>query len=337
MRVRIGERSDIGLRREVNQDMHGSTEGGYGMLLVVCDGMGGHTAGEVASRVAVETILATMSAEPAPEDALRAAFVAANTQVYAVGHGSMGTTGVAALLQRNMLYVANVGDSRAYLVREGEIQQISTDHSFVSDQVAAGLMTAEQARHSNVRNIITRALGHLPEVTVDTFSLPLRPGDTIVLSSDGMHGLIEDHEIAEITAMLPPMDAVERLVNTANDRGGIDNITVMIAQVDEIDPPEIADHTEQTTPDTHATFTALPAAEAPPEPALPTERPLSLRSLLIALFVFMLLINIGGYVLFVPGAIPASAPTTLPMPVTTTVLPNPSPSPLPTPTLPVAP
>lgn len=337
MRVRIGERTDIGLRREVNQDMHGSTEGVYGMLLVVCDGMGGHTAGEVASRVAVETILATMSAEPAPEDALRAAFVAANTQVYAVGHGSMGTTGVAALLQRNMLYVANVGDSRAYLVREGEIQQISTDHSFVSDQVAAGLMTAEQARHSNVRNIITRALGHLPEVTVDTFSLPLRPGDTIVLSSDGMHGLIEDHEIAEITAMLPPMDAVERLVNTANDRGGIDNITVMIAQVDEIDPPEIVDHIEQTTPDAHATVTSLPTVEAPPEPAPPTERPLSLRSLLIALFVFMLLISIGSYVLFVPGAIPASAPTTLPMPVTTTVLPNPSPAPLPTPTLPAAP
>ncbi len=335
MRVRIGERSDIGLRREVNQDKHGTNQGDYGILLVVCDGMGGHTAGEVASQVAVATILAKVSAEPPPEDALRDAFIVANEHVYAEGHGSMGTTGVAALLRRNMLYVANVGDSRAYLVRQGQIQQISQDHSFVSDQVAAGLMTPEQARHSNVRNIITRALGHLPEVEVDTFSLPLRAGDTVVLSSDGMHGLVDDDEIAEITAMLPPDDAVERLVATANERGGIDNITVMVAQIDEIDPPAPGDPVapdpevdddEEPTP----VLDQLPAA--PLLPAIPSvERPLSRLGALLAALTLMILLSVGGFLVF--NTSPAIAPTpnnAVPRPLTATALPAPSPTPVPT-------
>jgi PPM family protein phosphatase len=339
MRVRIGERSDIGLRREVNQDTHGSRQGDYGILLVVCDGMGGHTAGEVASQIAVATILDTFSAELPPEDALRAALTAANEQVYANGHGSMGTTGVAALLRRNMLYVANVGDSRAYLVRQGNIQQISQDHSFVSDQVAAGLMTPEQARHSNVRNIITRALGHLPDVEVDTFSLPVRAGDTVLLSSDGMHGLIDDTEIAEITAMLPPDDAVERLVATANERGGIDNITVMIAQIDEVDPPAPGDPVapepevdddEEPLP----TLESLPPTESP-APAHPVERPLSRLGALLAALTLVTLLSIGGLLFFnaplTPALMPQNAP---PRPQTTTVLPAATPTSAPTPTTP---
>src|SRR5205085_535303 len=107
---------------------------------------------------------------------------------------------VAALLHHDALHIANVGDSRAYLIREGTIRQVSRDHSFVSDQVAAGLITAEQARSSPHRNVITRALGYQPEVTVDLFRLPLQVGDIVLLSSDGLHGLVSDSEIAEIAA-----------------------------------------------------------------------------------------------------------------------------------------
>lgn len=337
MRVRIGERSDIGLRREVNQDTHGSREGDFGMLLVVCDGMGGHSAGEVASQIAVATILETVSADPPPEDALRTAFITANEQVYANGHGSMGTTGVAALLRRNMLYVANVGDSRAYLVRQGRIQQISQDHSFVSDQVAAGLMTPDEARHSNVRNIITRALGHLPDVEVDTFSLPLRAGDTVLLSSDGMHGLIDDAEIAEITAMLPPDAAVERLVATANERGGIDNITVMIAQIDEVDPPAPGDPVAPE-PELDDEEESVPALDPLPPADAPTpssERPLSRLGAVLAALTLITLISIGGaLVWFVPPASLSAPNDVLPRPISTTVRPAATPTPAITPTTP---
>ncbi len=111
----------------------------------------------------------------------------------------MGTTGVAALIHHDALHVANVGDSRAYLVRDGQIRQVTRDHSFVSDQVAAGLITAEQARSSPHRNVITRALGYQPEVLVDMFRYPLQVGDIILLCSDGLHGLVTDDEMATLT------------------------------------------------------------------------------------------------------------------------------------------
>jgi serine/threonine protein phosphatase PrpC len=232
MKLRQSARTDVGKTRDHNEDTFGIGEGEpveqMGELLVVCDGMGGHAAGEVASQIAVETILAVYygdSGENRPQ-ALEQAFEQANAQIYARGQGSMGTTGVAALLHHDALHIANVGDSRAYLVRDGEIRQVSRDHSFVSDQVAAGLITADQARLSPHRNVITRALGYQPEVLVDLFRLPLQIGDIIVLSSDGMHGLILDQEILETVTTMPPDQAVERLIDLANSRGGTDNITV---------------------------------------------------------------------------------------------------------------
>jgi protein phosphatase len=295
MRVRFSARSDVGLRREVNQDSYGAKELPQATLLVVCDGMGGHAAGEVASRLGVDTIIATFSTTTPSDSALRDSFVAANTQIYADGHGSMGTTGVAALFLGGSLYVANVGDSRAYIVREGQISQVSHDHSFVSDQVAAGLMTAEQARTSNVRNIITRALGYQPEVQVDIFTLPMRPGDTVLLSSDGMHGLIEDGEIAGVASMLPPDQAVQRLVDMANERGGHDNITVVIAQVDEVDPPGEGIASLPSVAVESLQQTAV--ATAAPPPATPIERQLSRLGLLLATLTLVVLIVAAGFVL----------------------------------------
>jgi protein phosphatase len=325
MRVRFSARSDVGLRREVNQDSYGAKELPQATLLVVCDGMGGHAAGEVASRLGVDTIIATFSTVAPSDSALRESFEAANTQIYADGHGSMGTTGVAALFLGGSLYVANVGDSRAYMVREGQISQVSHDHSFVSDQVAAGLMTAEQARTSNVRNIITRALGYQPAVQVDIFTLPLRPGDTVLLSSDGMHGLIEDSEIAGVASMLPPDQAVQRLVDMSNDRGGHDNITVVIAQVDEVDPPVEAPLSPATALDQ-----AQPAgAPVAPAAAAPVERPLSRLGILLAALTLVVLIAAASFVLVNPTQVTAPTAVASPIPSTqpsASAQPSPSPA-----------
>jgi len=147
----------------------------------------------------------------------------------------MGTTGVAALLLHDTLLIANVGDSRAYLLRDAQLTQLSRDHSLVEEQVAAGLLTPDQARNSSYRNMITRALGHLAEVRVDLFKVDAQIGDLVLLSSDGMHGLIEDQEIAQILGQVAPKEAVKRLVKLANERGGPDNITVVVAQIEELE------------------------------------------------------------------------------------------------------
>jgi protein phosphatase len=284
MKLRHSARTDVGRTRDHNEDDFGVGEGAgveqYGELLIVCDGMGGHAAGEVASRLGVETILSTYYSDASPDrvDVLRRAFERANARIHAEGRGAMGTTGVAALFYQGMLHVANVGDSRAYLIRNDEICQVSRDHSLVGEQVAAGVITADQARSSYYRNVITRALGYQSEVQVDLFHLPLQAGDMVVLCSDGLHGLVGDEEIYEIVRSMPLADAVDRLIDLANERGGTDNITAIVACVDELDAlPAGIDHprTERTTAELPVTVTGatveFPAtAQLPAEPA--TER-----------------------------------------------------------------
>jgi PPM family protein phosphatase len=312
MKVSHSARTDVGRSRDHNEDSYGVGTGEQaerlGELFVVCDGMGGHAAGEVASSMAVETILSDYYADEVEERpvALEQAFDRANEQIYAGGRGSMGTTGVAALLHHDALHVANVGDSRAYLIRDGEIRQITRDHSFVSDQVAAGLITPDQARSSPHRNVITRALGYQPEVSVDLFRLPLQVGDIILLCSDGLHGLVTDAEIAEAVTGHEPDRAVERLIELANQRGGSDNITVAIAHVEALDwdsqPVSAAD-----VSDAHDRVTAeLPAQEdetppaaaadrtdvAPPVPAPGARRPLERRLTLLGGLLAMLLLSV---------------------------------------------
>jgi len=330
MKLRQSARSDVGKTRDHNEDNFGIGEGEpveqMGELLVVCDGMGGHAAGEVASQIAVETILAVYygdTGENRPQ-ALEQAFERANAQIYARGQGSMGTTGVAALLHHDALHIANVGDSRAYLVRDGEIRQISRDHSFVGDQVAAGLITADQARLSPHRNVITRALGYQPEVSVDLFRLPLQIGDIIVLSSDGMHGLVLDEEIRETVTSMPPDQAVQRLIDLANSRGGTDNITVVVTQVEALDwysAESIAagdEPLEERTTLKLPVTAAQPAIAAPvqlesvapaPEPraAPPLERRLSVLGGLLALALLVVLI---GIIVFAVNTTPVFAPGT---------------------------
>lgn len=252
MKVRCSADTDVGLKREINQDAYGLSDpsenqrGGY--LLVVCDGMGGHASGEVASQIGVETIRELYARAAEDEhtcEILEQAFFEANRRIYNQGQGTMGTTGVAALLMNDRLYIANVGDSRAYLVRGQRIQQLSRDHSLVAEQVTAGLITAEQARHSNYRNMITRALGYRIEVQVDVFNpLSMRQGDIVILSSDGLHGLVDDEDIADVVRSLPPDQAVQKLIAMANERGGTDNITAAVAVIDEVAQPVDAEETD---------------------------------------------------------------------------------------------
>jgi protein phosphatase len=346
MKVHHSARTDVGRTRDHNEDNYGVGEGEkverFGELLVVCDGMGGHAAGEVASRVAVDTILSDYYAADDEErnGVLEQAFSHANEQIYASGHGSMGTTGVAALLHHDALHIANVGDSRAYLIRDGEIRQLSRDHSFVSDQVAAGLITPEQARSSPHRNVITRALGYQSEVSVDLFRWPLQVDDIILLCSDGLHGLVTDDEIAEIATTHPADEAIDRLIGLANERGGSDNITVVIAHVDALDW-DAQPLTEAELNDQHERITVeLPVSEDVPAPepevlapsappARPVERRLTLLGGLLAMLLLSVLLFGILYALNQP-AVDLAPPTVVPSPAST-IEPSAGPTAAPTP------
>jgi protein phosphatase len=334
MKLRHSADTDVGKTRDHNEDSFGVGEGEQaerlGDLLVVCDGMGGHAAGEVASKIGVDTILSTYYGDPSEDRAhvLEQAFEQANEQIYARGQGSMGTTGVAALLLHDALHVANVGDSRAYLIRDGEIRQISRDHSFVGDQVAAGLITADQARSSPHRNVITRALGYQSGVTVDLFRWPLQIDDIIVLCSDGLHGLVSDAEIVRIAGEAAPDEAVRQLIDLANSRGGTDNITVAIAHVDQLDwyggeQADQADIHERTTVELPTTGThaaadpeanvppPAPIASAPaaPAPAAPVERRLTMLGGLLALVLLAALVGIIYFAMSAPPTVLAPGET----------------------------
>ena len=188
MQLRHAAATDNGRARDHNEDAFQieatPARADAGALFVICDGMGGFASGEVASEIASETIIAQYYATSPdqPSVGLRDAFLEANRRVWREGRGKMGTTGVAALFIDESALVANVGDSRAYLIRSGKIRQLTRDHSFVAEQVSAGMLTDDQARTSSYRNIITRALGHRQDVEVDLFleqCYPRRSADAV--------------------------------------------------------------------------------------------------------------------------------------------------------------
>ncbi len=236
--------SDVGRVREHNED-HVLVEDpvepemkAKGRLFIVADGMGGYQAGEVASEVATEVVQREYYASPAqdPVERLRDAIQAANREVHRSAQSSsartgMGTTVVAAAVLGPEAYIASVGDSRVYLLHQGQLSQITQDHSFVAEQVRAGILTKEQARLHPQRNVITRALGSQPNLVVDTFVHHLSEGDVLLLCSDGLTGHVTDDVIRDTVMKLPPAQAVQRLIKIANDNGGTDNISVIVARV----------------------------------------------------------------------------------------------------------
>lgn len=246
LRLRVAYLSDIGRARDHQEDAVGvfvpadaATLAAKGQLLIVADGMGGHQAGEVASRLAVAEIQRAYYAGSNEDlaSSLAEAFAAAHTAIHEQaqrmpGERGMGTTAVAAVVRGRAVQIANVGDSRAYLLRAGAITQITEDHSWVARQVQAGILTPEQAVQHPQRNLITRALGKGEAVAPDLFSGELQAGDVLLLCSDGLTRHVHDQELLDIVAADPPDSAVRRLVELTNRRGGGDNITVVVARAE---------------------------------------------------------------------------------------------------------
>jgi protein phosphatase len=213
------------------------------ILCAVADGVGGSQKGEIASRLALQT-LAEKSAKLLLEtghgeigDALRSAIEAVNNAVvkYGIEHSEseeMATTIVASLIDSGTAYVAHAGDSRAYLINRAQIKQLTRDDSEVQEAVDAGKITPEQARHHPGRNIITKALGGAPDIEVSVSRFSLAPGDRILLCSDGLWEPLGDAEIQKITLESKPQSACEKLVSLANERGGKDNSSVIIVAVE---------------------------------------------------------------------------------------------------------
>src|SRR5258708_22154429 len=243
--VECAQRSDPGRDpdKQVNEDACGHRETRFGHLCVVCDGMGGHAAGREAAELALSTIFETFDRMPdgtPPARVLRAAVEEASRRVYAmhtneVALGRPGSTVVAVLLNADGAEVAHVGDSRAYLVHEGQVFRVTRDHSVVQELVDRGILTLQQASHHPDANRITRALGMAPEVEVEARpqSVHYVAGDAFVLCSDGLSDLVEDHEILAIVGAEPAAQAVGKLVDLANARGGHDNITVVVLRARE--------------------------------------------------------------------------------------------------------
>lgn len=234
---RIATRTHVGLWRERNEDYLSVRETRHGLLIVVCDGMGGHVGGEHASRVAVGTLLDHVErGKGSAGEILRHATAEANNAILAESRKNpeyqrMGTTLVAALLREAKATIANVGDSRAYLFRGDSLQRVSRDHSLVGEMVQRGEITEEEAASHPQRNIITRALGGSSNAEPDTFDLNLERGDVILLASDGLHGMVSDNDIREVLLLIPdPARACDELVERALSAGGNDNISVIIAR-----------------------------------------------------------------------------------------------------------
>lgn len=231
--------TDVGRVRDVNQDyvyVSDAPVGNLPNLLVVADGMGGHKAGEYASRLAVEVLTQelTESREQGPEAMIRKAITTANYKLMETAKQDpklygMGTTLVVATVIERTLYFANVGDSRLYLINEG-IKQLSKDHSLVQEMVRLGGINQEEAKHHPDKNIITRAIGVKEEVKTDFFEYRLKKGDIILMCTDGLSNLVEDEEILHIVkSSRDVVEAVERLIERANLNGGSDNIGIVVA------------------------------------------------------------------------------------------------------------
>ncbi len=234
--------TDTGVLRTMNQDYCFSSDTPIGKLpnlYIVCDGMGGHKAGEYAARYTVERIVAAVSRSRAedPVRILRAAIHKANeilvveSKEYKEKQG-MGTTVVAATIIGSKMYVANVGDSRLYVINE-TIEQITNDHSYVEEMIRIGKIKREDAREHEKKNVITRAVGATEKVKVDFFEVELRENDTILLCSDGLSNMVTDEKIFQIILASNQVEEIcKSLVDEANKNGGQDNITVVVVKPD---------------------------------------------------------------------------------------------------------
>ncbi len=244
----VAQRTDIGRKRSSNEDNLTSYVPGdndalqaRGALFVVSDGMGGHSHGEVASELAVQKVKEYYYQDLQNDipTSLQEAIKQANVTIYEANEAErtpgthdlvMGATGVAAVLHDRTLYAANVGDSRIYVLHEGDLRQVTRDHSLVAQLVEQGEITPAEARTHEKRNQIYRSLG-LPEVEVDIFTEPVQEGDSLILCTDGLCGVVEDEDLRAIVEHYGPEESVQRLIARANEAGGPDNVTAIVVRV----------------------------------------------------------------------------------------------------------
>ena len=240
-------RTDLGLKRELNEDSYLADSNIN--LYIVADGMGGHAGGNIASKMSVNIIRkrvrearkagilfsrdAIDNESPAILKMLEESIKEASAKIFEKSDkqpelAGMGTTVTLMLAHGKRAYVAHVGDSRLYRLRNSKFEQLTEDHSLVNEQVKAGFITSEEAQHSRFRNIITRSVGFESEVTADTLSLVMKPADVFLICSDGLTGMVEDDEIQETIKKARLSQAPARLVDLANRAGGEDNVTVVV-------------------------------------------------------------------------------------------------------------
>jgi protein phosphatase len=247
MDIEFASISDTGRVRQNNEDACGgfipedeSERRRLGALFIVADGMGGHRGGEIASRLAVQTIRSVYfsAADDDRRAALLDAFAKANAAILSQSVADaalfgMGTTCTALAVHDGLAYLSHIGDTRAYLFREGRITQLTTDHSLVGEMVRSGMISDEDARTHPRRNVITRSLGIQEAVAADApeAPAPVQRGDQFVLCSDGLTSFVSDGDIASALARGTPAQACRQLVDAANARGGRDNITVVVVAV----------------------------------------------------------------------------------------------------------
>ena len=267
MRLVFAAATDVGRMRTNNEDSYLSSQ----PVAAVADGMGGHSAGEVASAIAIEELTALRDRGPwenetAATDDLKQAILRANRRIREMAAGDrrlngMGTTLVALLEDGDMVHVANVGDSRGYLLRQGELSQVTVDHSLVQELVDDGRLSPEDAERHPQRSVITRALGIDPEVEFDLFTYKLQVGDRLLLCSDGLSDVVEPAQIRKVLLRVPSAQrAARELVTVANEQGGPDNITVIV--VDAVD--EAMAEAQEAGGDTTGDLTAGSATGALP-------------------------------------------------------------------------
>jgi serine/threonine protein phosphatase PrpC len=256
--VAVGARTDMGRVRENNEDKFDFLEpdepavlASRGRFYAVADGMGGHQAGQIASELALKTVFRAYYADAAAGGSASSDIGAALTRAVAEANrylldvarmiperSGMGTTLTGAVVREDELFVVHVGDSRCYLLRGGQMEQVTEDHSWVQEQVSRGTMSLEDAEMSPFRNVITRSLGAAPEVEPDLYAIRLEVGDRLVLCSDGLNGMMDDGELFELAREGSPSVAAWSLVDRAVENGGKDNVTVLVLDVRAIEPWE---------------------------------------------------------------------------------------------------
>ncbi len=254
MRITSCGMTDVGVKRTNNEDNYLIND--ELNLFVVCDGRGGHVGGEFASAIAVNTVEEVLtSIEIRPDDEefdsdahegpvelmrekLRYSIRLAGKRIFEKAteeteYKGMGTTCLALVVDNGNAFLAHVGDSRGYLVRDGRIEQLTEDHSLVNERLRAGLITEEEAKNHKLKNIITRSLGFMEDVEIDLQVRAVRRGDQFLLCSDGLSNLVEGDELGEALVEYTPQVACRHLIETACERGGDDNVTVVVVRIDE--------------------------------------------------------------------------------------------------------